>query len=188
MSKALYICAVCSQDFTRKWSGERHNKDLHFGMAEIVRVLDYIIGGLSGRYFPANPLECRTGRKYRRLVGFDYYCEPIEEGMEGQGEREFAPRRRFNRFKTDFSGLNYNGKSCDLFGATRNDNEFIKRSIYKNSEITREEKLDEIKTLLAILCPSASEWEIGYMVRAVSLQSDYCINDYWKWLRDSSHM
>jgi hypothetical protein len=55
MGKASYICAVCSQDFTRKWSGKRHNQDLHFGMAEIVRVLDYIIGRLSGKYFQADP-------------------------------------------------------------------------------------------------------------------------------------
>ncbi len=79
-----------------------------------------------------------------RSPGFDYCCEPIEEGREGQGEREFAPTRRFNRFKTDFSGLDDNGKSCDLFGTTRYNNDF-NRSIYKNSEITRKEKLELAK-------------------------------------------
>jgi hypothetical protein len=36
-------------------SGERHKKDLDRRMAEIVRVLDYIIGRLSGKYFQADP-------------------------------------------------------------------------------------------------------------------------------------
>jgi len=198
MGKALYVCARCSQDFTRKWSAERHNRDLHFGCAEIVRVLDYIIGRLSGKYVQANPLKYRTESRYRGLVGFDYCCDPIQEYVEDQGKRErpggeqtqrdFVPRIGFNRSKTYFSGLENNGKSCDLFGATRCDNEFNKKSIYKNSEVTRKEKLDEIKTFLAKVRPSATEWEIGSTVRALSLQNDYCIDDYWKWLRDLPHI
>ena len=47
--------------------------------------------------------------------------------MEGQGEIGFAPRRRFNRFRTDFSGLDDNGDSRDLFGAPQHDNAFINR-------------------------------------------------------------
>jgi hypothetical protein len=124
----------------------------------------------------------------RKPPEFDYCCEPIEEGIEGQGEKGFAPRRRFNRFKIHFSGLNYNGESCDPFGAPRYDSESIKRPIYKNSEITRREKLDEIKALLAVRCPSMSEWEIESTARGISLQNDHCINDYWKWLRDLPHL
>lgn len=197
MSKASYVCARCSQDFTRKWSAERNNRDLHFGCAEIVRVLDYIIGRLSGKYVQANPLEYRTGRRYRGLVGFDYCCEPIKEDVGGQRKRErrgndqmqrdFIPRIGFNGSKSYLSGLENNGKNCDLFGATRCVN-VNGKSIYKNSEVTREEKLDEIKIFLARVRPEATEREIDSMVRAVSFQSDYCIDDYWKWLRDFSHI
>jgi hypothetical protein len=198
MGKASYVCARCSQDFTRKWSAERHNRDLHFGCAEIVRVLDYIIGRLSGKYVQANPLECRTGCRYRGLVGFDYCCEPIQEDVGEQRKRErrgneqmqrdFIPRIGPNRSKSCFPGLENNGKNCDLFGATRCVNEFNRKSIYKNSEVTREEKLDEMRAFLARVRPDATEWEMDSMVRAVSVQSDYCIDDYWKWLRDLPHI
>jgi len=85
MSKASYVCVVCSQDFTRKWSREIHNKHLHFGMAEIVLVLDYIIGRLSGKYFQADPLEHRTllkNRGNKNHPGLDYHCELTEKSRK----------------------------------------------------------------------------------------------------------
>ena len=56
---ANYVCALCSQTFTRKLSGKRHNINLHLGVAPIVRFMDYIIGRIEGRYRPGDPLLYR---------------------------------------------------------------------------------------------------------------------------------
>jgi hypothetical protein len=58
-----YVCTICSQDFTRKRSGRRHNTNLHSGTATIVRSIDYIIGRLSGHYSPSDPLLYRNKKK-----------------------------------------------------------------------------------------------------------------------------
>ena len=57
--RANYVCTLCSETFTRKPSGERHNLNLHSGMAPIVRFIDYIVGRIEGRYQPSNPLLFR---------------------------------------------------------------------------------------------------------------------------------
>src|ERR671922_2352356 len=62
--KANYICTLCSQTFTRRLSGERHNLNLHSGMAAIVRLIDYIVGRIEGHYPPSNPLIFRRKNKY----------------------------------------------------------------------------------------------------------------------------
>ena len=49
--------------------------------------------------------------------------------------------------------------------------------------MTRSEKLDEVRALLKIICKSTKEAESIFA--GVSLQNDYQLNDYWKWLRDS---
>jgi hypothetical protein len=58
-----YVCTICSQDFTRKGSGRRHNTNLHSGTATIVRYIDYIIGRTSGHYLPSDPLLYRNKKK-----------------------------------------------------------------------------------------------------------------------------
>ena len=57
--RANYVCTLCSETFTRKPSGDRHNLNLHSRMAPIVRFIDYIVGRIEGRYQPSNPLLFR---------------------------------------------------------------------------------------------------------------------------------
>lgn len=54
--KPAYVCSICAQDFTRKYNANRHNQNIHFGQAEIVRFLEYLVGRVSGKYQPADPL------------------------------------------------------------------------------------------------------------------------------------
>ena len=65
--RASYVCALCSQTFTRKLSGKRHNITLHSGTAPIVRFMDYIIGRIEGRYRPDDPLFYRRRNKIMNL-------------------------------------------------------------------------------------------------------------------------
>jgi hypothetical protein len=55
----LLVCATCSQDFTRKSSASRHNRNIHHGFGIIVSFIDYIVGRIEGRYVAANPLLFR---------------------------------------------------------------------------------------------------------------------------------
>lgn len=63
MGSKTYVCALCSQDFTRKYSARLHNMDLHHGQGKIVRMIDYVIGRIAGKYKPANPLAYRSRYK-----------------------------------------------------------------------------------------------------------------------------
>jgi hypothetical protein len=64
----LLVCATCSQDFTRKSSANRHNRNIHLGMGMIVRFVDYIVGRLEGKYVAADPLLFRknNGINFRK--------------------------------------------------------------------------------------------------------------------------
>jgi hypothetical protein len=81
-----------------------------------------------------------------------------EKGEEERTRRNeqppgfFVPRTGFNRFKTK---LKNNGRCYDLFGTAQYEDEANNKLIFKNSEITREQKLDEIKTILAEVNPGA---------------------------------
>ena len=63
MAKPNYVCTVCSQTFTRRWRGKVHNDNLHGGTAEVVRLIDYMIGRNNGEYFPSDPSIYRRKRK-----------------------------------------------------------------------------------------------------------------------------
>ncbi|HZD34856.1 MAG TPA: hypothetical protein VE130_06595 [Nitrososphaeraceae archaeon] len=69
MKQPSYVCVTCSQSFTRKSSGKRHNLNIHSGMGCIVRFLDYIVGRVKGQYAAADPLSFRKnkGNNFRNL-------------------------------------------------------------------------------------------------------------------------
>jgi hypothetical protein len=55
MSKPLWACLVCGEDFTRRSSAERHRDTVHQGNSLIVRFVDYLAGRASGIY--AAPID-----------------------------------------------------------------------------------------------------------------------------------
>ena len=63
MANKIVVCALCSQDFTRRYSADRHNQNLHHGQGKIVRMIDYVIGRIAGEYNAANPLAYRSSYK-----------------------------------------------------------------------------------------------------------------------------
>jgi hypothetical protein len=54
MSKPLWVCVTCAEDFTRKSSAKRHrdNNQIHNQMPQIVRYVEYLIGRAKGDYPP----------------------------------------------------------------------------------------------------------------------------------------
>jgi len=55
MSRANYVCKVCSEHFTRKYSAKRHNFNIHSGRSEIVPYIEYMAGRSPGKYLASHP-------------------------------------------------------------------------------------------------------------------------------------
>ena len=55
MGRPNYVCTVCSEHFTRKYSGKRHNFNIHGGRSEIVPFIEYMAGRSSDRYLASHP-------------------------------------------------------------------------------------------------------------------------------------
>jgi hypothetical protein len=75
MGRLTYVCATCSEHFTRKYSATRHNLTLHNGKGEIVRLLEYLEGSLSGRYLPSHPSWYRRTQKWETSTAHNYNNE-----------------------------------------------------------------------------------------------------------------
>ena len=65
MGSKIWFCALCSEGFTRKYSANRHNQNLHQGQGKIVRMIDYIIGRLASKFNPGDPLTYRS--RYKKI-------------------------------------------------------------------------------------------------------------------------
>jgi hypothetical protein len=59
MSKPLFVCVTCEEDFTREFGAKRHNKFHHFERSQIVGYTEYIIGRASGTIPPPTELPPR---------------------------------------------------------------------------------------------------------------------------------
>jgi hypothetical protein len=62
MSKAIWACPICGEDFTRKTSAMRHSSNLHNGRGLPVRYIDYVTGRQTGQY-PAALTPRRLSRR-----------------------------------------------------------------------------------------------------------------------------
>jgi hypothetical protein len=70
MSKPLWVCIICGEEFTRKSSGKRHrdNRNIHNERPVIVRYIEYIIGQAKGDYPPPITPPRLQGRKTNKQL------------------------------------------------------------------------------------------------------------------------
>ena len=61
MGRLSYVCATCSEHFTRKYSATRHNFNIHNGGAEFA----WLYRRVSGRYLATHPSWYRRERKWQ---------------------------------------------------------------------------------------------------------------------------
>ena len=80
MTRINWVCASCGEHFTRKYSANRHNNNLHFGNGQIVRLLDYIVGRASGQYLPSDP---RISKNHNPLIHFMTFQMAIKTVFAG---------------------------------------------------------------------------------------------------------
>jgi hypothetical protein len=67
MGRPSYVCTLCSEHFTRKYSANRHNHNLHKGAAEIVRLIDYLAGRSLRQHTPNNPFWYKRSNSYHNI-------------------------------------------------------------------------------------------------------------------------
>jgi hypothetical protein len=70
MRRPAYVCATCSEHFTRRYSATRHNLTIHNGIGEIVTYIEYLVGRNSGRYRPSHPSLYRKRRREKSIHNF----------------------------------------------------------------------------------------------------------------------
>jgi hypothetical protein len=63
MGRISWVCASCAQNFTRRFTADRHNRNLHDGKGIIVRILDYIVGRTNGQFLSQDQLAFRREKK-----------------------------------------------------------------------------------------------------------------------------
>jgi hypothetical protein len=68
MSKALWACSLCGEDFTRRSSAERHRNNVHQGRSGIVRFVEYL-AGLASRLYSRPIGPPRLARRARPEFG-----------------------------------------------------------------------------------------------------------------------
>lgn len=82
MSKPLWACPTCGEDFTRKSSAVRHSSKLHKGTCLPVRYINYLTGRLSGLYPPPITPTRLMGRKNKTVAdtnrGYFSYANDFE--------------------------------------------------------------------------------------------------------------
>ena len=75
MGRITYVCATCSEHFTRKYSATRHNLTLHDGRGEIVRLPEYLAGRSSRQNLPSHPSWYRRTQKWDNPTAHNYNSE-----------------------------------------------------------------------------------------------------------------
>lgn len=91
MGRLSYVCGTCSEHFTRKYSAVRHNFNIHNGGAEIVRLIDYIVGRVSGRYLATHPSWYRRERKWQ-TTSHDIYNNKFRPAVTDSSGDRFRAR------------------------------------------------------------------------------------------------
>jgi hypothetical protein len=118
VGRISYVCAECSQHFTRKTSGKRHNFNIHSGGAEIVPLIEYLVGRISGKYLASHPFWFRqqkeTSTKYQSATAADSTRGMLKLGLEN-GVRNTTDNRILGNasfeWRVPFS--NYETRVCD---------------------------------------------------------------------------
>ena len=79
MGRPTYVCATCSEHFTRKYSGKRLNFNIHAGRSEIVPFIEYMVGRSSGRYLASHPSWYRKQRQLQVIHSYQSESRAIAD-------------------------------------------------------------------------------------------------------------
>jgi hypothetical protein len=148
MSKKIWICATCSEGFTRSYSADRHIRNLHSGLAKKVRLIDYMAGRASGEYFPADPSIYRANKKRHSMLGSSIMShENVSNMYHHQGHQPLrASRMRDIKTGGDQQSHNNIPRSEEV-----EESEKYKESFHKFSVTSP--RIEEVRRLLMLFSP-----------------------------------
>lgn len=108
MGRLTYVCATCSEHFTRRYSATRHNFNIHNGEAEIVRLIDYIIGRVSGKFLESHPSWYRREQKrqtrsdgiYDNKLAPAVVADSVGDRLGPRNNEQQPPRTQSNKHES----------------------------------------------------------------------------------------
>jgi hypothetical protein len=120
MGRISYVCAECSEHFTRKTSGKRHNFNIHSGRAEIVSLMEYLVGRGSGKYLPSHPSWFTRNERNWMSSFHPRKSYPLDKVVSDSTSGQFAPvinlpQEIHERNSLDFSNLRTKFRSTLIF-------------------------------------------------------------------------
>jgi hypothetical protein len=177
MGRITWVCATCSEHFTRKYSASRHNNNLHSGNGQIVRFLDYIVGRASGQYLPS---DHRTSKNYKPFI-HDYTprwpSKPVLQGT-ANSDRPYPANNNnnYNNNMYENSDLSYRYPTPNTI------NNADDKPVDKVQVRTR--KYDEIRTLVAkYYTPEAVENTLAVVRGYMNLGDDRLLDEQLAFFR-----
>jgi hypothetical protein len=165
MGRITWVCATCPEHFTRKYSANRHNNNLHFGNGQIVTLLDYIVGRASQQYLPG---DHRTSKNHNPLI-HDYTprwsSKPVSQA--GVSNNRPYPANNNNNNNTNM----YENSDPFYYYPTQN---AINNADDKpaNKVQDRKRKYDELRTLVSKYCNVEAAEKPLAMARWYLIQGD----------------
>ncbi|MGC2684689.1 MAG: hypothetical protein WA323_22745 [Candidatus Nitrosopolaris sp.] len=130
MGRPSYVCTICSEYFTRKYSAKRHNQNLHNGAAEIVRLIDYLAGRSSGQYTPNNPFWYKHNNPYHNF-GSATVADSVGNTFQPGYIPQQGPLRVSQNFANPMHTTDYQSFGTGLSQGTTQKIDELKRLVYK---------------------------------------------------------
>jgi hypothetical protein len=86
MGRVTYVCTICSEHFTRKYSAKRHNITVHHNNGgEIVTLVEYLVRRSSGRYRASDPSWYRRSEKSIHKFGHPTVLDSMRDTFRPGG-------------------------------------------------------------------------------------------------------
>ena len=97
MGRPTYVCATCSEHFTRRYSATRHNLTIHNGRKEIVTLVEYLVRRSSGKYQASDPswYRRRSEKSIHNIGGAMVADSMGPGGLQSQQQAEYQHPSRW---------------------------------------------------------------------------------------------
>jgi len=165
MGRITWVCATCSEHFTRKYSASRHNNNLHFGDGLIVTLLDYIVGRVSHQYLPSDP---RTRKNHNPLI-HDYTPRWPSKPVSQAGASNNRPYPANNNSSNN-NNMYENSDLSHYYPTPNTISNADDKPANKVQDRTR--KYDELRTLVTNNCTMEAAEKILAVARCYLSQGD----------------
>ena len=142
MGRITWICETCSEHFTRKYSANRHNNNLHAGNGLIVTLLDYMVRMAPSHQYLQSDL--RASKNHKPLI-HDYTPRWPSKPVSQAGANNNRPYPAANN--NNNNNMYENSDPSYYYPTPTTINNADDKPANKVQDRTR--KYDELRTLVA---------------------------------------